>query len=205
MILKSNMNSIEHLEEIFAHFPGIGPRQAKRFAYFVLSRPKSFIDDLVRTVADVRGKVHECDKCRRIYISDSPSESCGICTDKSRDETTLMIVPRDTDLLNVEASGVFKGLYFVLGGTIPILEKEPDRRIRLKELLNYVGQRNFDEIIISLNATPEGDHTQTIICEAFRNIDTKSRISSLGRGLSTGSEIEYADPETLRSALRGRS
>ena len=113
----------------------------------------------------------------------------------------LFVVEKDADLENVERSG-FKGRYFVLGGTIPLGTDEPAKFIRLRELERRVAENNLQEIILGLSATSEGDHTREILGEKLRESGIK--ISSLGRGLSTGSELEYADPDTIASALSSR-
>jgi len=130
-----------------------------------------------------------------------------------------MIVARDSDFETIEKSGAYRGLYFVLGGSVPVLDKEPGKRIRLEKLLNYVtkstdletnrvdGSRGpFKEIILSLNTTPDGEHTAEIVRDALSRVTDASvtKISILGRGLSTGAELEYADGETIRNALRNR-
>jgi recombination protein RecR len=119
-----------------------------------------------------------------------------------------MVVARDSDFETVEKSGAYKGLYFILGGTVPVLDKEPDKRIRLKQLLEEVSEKGLElkEIILSLNATPDGEHTATIVKEALQKITKNSAltISVLGRGLSTGAELEYVDGETIKNALQNR-
>ncbi len=119
-----------------------------------------------------------------------------------------MVVARDSDFETVEKSGAYKGLYFILGGTVPVLDKEPDKRIRLRQLLEEVAGKksSLKEVILSLNATPEGEHTATIVREALQKV-TKNwslSISVLGRGLSTGAELEYVDGETIKNALQNR-
>jgi len=121
-----------------------------------------------------------------------------------------MIVARDSDFESIEKSGTYKGIYFILGGTVPILDKEPEKRIRLRSLLERIEKQAFKEIILSLNTTPDGEHTTDIVREAVvkvsKNVDgfTPMRITVLGRGLSTGAELEYADSETIRNALQNR-
>ncbi len=205
------MDSLHRLEELFAKFPGIGPRQAKRFVYHLLNKSPSYIREFTQLIEEVRTSSHECEQCHRFFSSETkkPSGTCSICSDSSRDVSLLMIVARDSDFETVEKSGAYKGLYFVLGGTVPILDKEPDKRIRLKQLLEEVSRKSsaVKEIILSLNATPDGEHTATIVKEALHKV-TKNRsvsISILGRGLSTGAELEYVDSETIKNALRNRT
>jgi recombination protein RecR len=216
------MDSLRKLEEIFAHFPGIGPRQARRFVYYLLNKSPSFISEFTRLVEDVRKSTSECTQCHRLFIGKAaPNSLCTICSDNSRDQSTLMVVARDSDFETIEKSGAYRGLYFILGGTVPILDKEPEKRIRLRSLLEYISARSglsspapnikpqtspLDEIILSLNITPDGDHTAAIVKEAFQQVlnGRPIKISVLGRGLSTGAELEYVDGETIKNALDNR-
>lgn len=204
------MNPQRRLEEIFSHFPGIGPRQARRFVYYLLGRPSSSIQELLTLIDEVRSAACECSQCHRFFIgtSSKPTNArdalCPICSDGSRDTHLIMIVARDSDLETVEKSGAYKGLYFVLGGTVPLLDKDPEKRIRLRSLLERLSQPPMvREAIISLSTTPDGDHTATIVREAIRKV-SQATVTVLGRGLSTGAELEYADSETIRSALQNR-
>ncbi len=116
-----------------------------------------------------------------------------------------MVIARDSDFESIEKSGTYKGLYFILGGTVPILDKEPEKRIRLRALLERVTKQSLKEIILSLNTTPEGEHTTDIVRDALKNLSLQStKVTILGRGLSTGAELEYADSETIRNALSNR-
>ncbi len=209
------MDSLHHLEELFAKFPGIGPRQAKRFVYYLLNKSPSYIKEFIQLIEEVKKSTDECAQCHRIFVSNSNQKSktalvCSICADSSRDTSTLMIVARDSDFETVEKSGAYKGLYFILGGTVPVLDKEPDKRIRLKQLLEEVSEKGskLKEIILSLNATPDGEHTATIVKDALQRLDIAKRnfvaFTVLGRGLSTGAELEYVDSETIKNALQNR-
>jgi recombination protein RecR len=215
------MDSLRKLEEIFSHFPGIGPRQARRFVHYLQGRPATQVAELTRLISEIKSSTTECSQCHRYFIKQENAGAkkeklCNICADPERDRSTLMIVARDSDLESVEKSAAYHGLYFVLGGTVPILDKEPEKRIRLKALLEHINHINkasdmasdlLKEIILSLNTTPDGEHTATIIKDALSKIsrgtnDAKTTI--LGRGLSTGAELEYADGETIRNALTNR-
>lgn len=205
------MDNMRRLEEIFARFPGIGPRQARRFVYYLLSRSPASIKEFTDLVQDVRKATAECSDCHRFFVDQAAKRGsqCQICTDASRDHSTLMIVARDSDFETIEKSAAYKGLYFILGGTVPILDKEPEKRIRLEALLGKVSKKighGLKEVILSLNTTPDGEHTATIVREALQKIasDKALEITILGRGLSTGAELEYVDGETIRSALKNR-
>lgn len=212
------MDSLHRLEELFVKFPGIGPRQAKRFVYYLLGKSPSYIKEFTQLLEEVKKMSSECEQCHRIFTGghsgshkSATSKICSVCADASRDSSTLMIVARDSDFETVERSAAYKGLYFILGGTVPILDKEPDKRIRLKQLLEEVSGKSgkLKEIILSLNATPDGEHTATIIKEALGKVLPNSPLQStkvtiLGRGLSTGAELEYVDSDTIKNALQNR-
>ncbi len=201
------MNSIDKLTEIFSRFPGIGPRQAKRFVYFLLQRHNGTTEDLIRALGELKVETSQCSRCFRFFPKNNTGTLlCNICSDKNRDQSILMIVPRDTDLDAVEKSRSFKGIYFVLGGALPILEKEPERRIRINELYSRLKAEGptFKEIILAMNANNEGENTADYLKEHLSPL-TQASFSILGRGLSTGAELEYADPETLKNALLHRT
>lgn len=199
---------MRRLEEIFAHFPGIGPRQARRFVYYLLNKSPASIKEFAQLIEEVRKASAECDSCHRFFIQrNSPTHICPTCSDTSRDTSILLIVARDSDFESVEKSGAYRGYYFILGGTVPILDKEPEKRIRLQKLLEKVnGSGELKEIILSLNTTPDGEHTADIVREAIQKLlnGKPLKISVLGRGLSTGAELEYVDGETIKNALQNR-
>lgn len=199
------MNSIDKLTELFSKFPGIGPRQARRFVYFLLSRNGSYPADLVRAIENLKSEINQCSSCQRFFHSPGHNQNlCNICADDTRDNFMLMIVPRDVDLEAVEKSGSFRGYYFVLGGVVPILEKEPEKRIRLRELEELLKTKsNLNEIVLAMNANNDGENTAEFIKERFAHLGVT--FSILGRGLSTGAELEYADPETLKNAFLHRT
>ena len=218
------MDNLHRLEELFGKFPGIGPRQARRFVYYLLSKSPAYIKDFTELIEQVKKSTSECKQCHRIFVnkSDLKSKMCSVCADSSRDQSTLMVVARDSDFETVEKSGAYKGLYFILGGTVPVLDKEPEKRIRLKQLLERVSEKTgkmsagknlsnapTKEIILSLNTTPDGEHTADIVKDALgKMLDNSAlshgKVSVLGRGLSTGAELEYVDGETIKNALINR-
>jgi len=200
------MDPLHQLIEKFREFPGIGPRQARRFAFFLLSRPTNFLEELVTLIHEVKRTMRSCTECRRHFTSENPQLLCSICSNENRDRNTLMIVARDTDMEALEKTRAYKGVYFILGGTIPILDKDPENRIRIRDLVRKIDTTPATEIIISLNATPEGEHTAEYVYNAIKEpVQARNiTVSVLGRGLSTGSELEYADADTLTSALAGR-
>lgn len=202
------MNSIEKLAKLFSEFPGIGPRQARRFVYFLMNKPASSRKYLIDAIAELSSAVSTCSKCKRFFLQGkAETDICSICTDKNRDSSTLMVVSRDVDLESVEKTDVFNGLYFVLGGTVPILEKEPEKKVRIKELEKRIsGDDELREVVLAMNANPDGDNTSRYLANALSPLVEKKglKVSTLGRGLSTGTELEYSDPDTLANALKNR-
>lgn len=198
------MNDIDRLTEYFREFPGIGPRQAKRFVYFLLRKNEQYVRDLATLIPQVRRNVSVCQDCFKYFTKNNTNTLCDICL-QNRDQTQLMIVARDTDLEAIEKSDGFNGYYFVLGGQLPILEDDAQKFIRFKELTSLIERRKekgLSEIILALSANPDGDNTVNFLKNKLS--DSGIKISTLGRGLSTGSELEYADKDTIKNALENR-
>lgn len=209
------MNPIEKLIDAFEHFPGIGPRQARRFVQYLLSSSPSQRTDLAEAIKKLGIGSAQCKKCYRWFVKNNTSdELCNICGNARRNAALLFVVEKDADIDNIEKSG-FRGLYFVLGGTVPLAAEEPAKHIRMRELVHRVEVEAaptnsialLQEVILGLSATTEGDHTRLILQEKLMPIAEGFglKLSSLGRGLSTGSELEYADPDTIANALNSRS
>jgi recombination protein RecR len=209
------MNSIERLIQIFSQFPGVGPRQARRFVYYLLTRTDSTLNELSKHIGELKNDVVMCDDCHRFFQLHHKNQNdkgapckCKICVDENRDHSTLMLVQRDADLESVEKNGGFHGIYFVLGGAVPILEKEPEKRIRIKELKNFLekNKEKINEIILGVNWNPEGENTGDYVAKELKQIIEKNKIkiTHLGKGLSMGTELEYADQDTLKNALKNR-
>ena len=203
------MNIIEKLTEIFKEFPGIGERQAKRFVYFLMSKNLDYTADLSELIKELRKDTVQCSSCFRFFVSESKKEkNCEICSDANADSSTLMIVEKDSDLESIDKSGVYNGKYFILGGLVPIVEKNTNSRIRIKELTEKIKKeaKNLKEIILAFSLNPQGNHTDLYIRNQFKNMAESAgiKISSLGKGLSTGTELEYSDNDTLKNALKNR-
>lgn len=195
------MNSINKLTELFSKFPGIGPRQAKRFVYFLLTRNSAFLEELSRLLLELKKEVSTCDLCKR-FFANSHSKVCPTCSDTNRNSEMLMIVERDADFENIEKSKIYDGKYFILGGKVPILEKNPENRIRVAELKKRITDENIKEIILALSVNPDGENTEKYV----RGLLPDSiKVTILGRGLSTGIELEYPDSDTLKNAFKNRT
>lgn len=207
------MDHIEKLARAFARFPGIGPRQGKRFVFHLLAAPAAERATLAELVASLGKEVKQCPDCLR-YFNGTSAGVCNYCTDKTRDDALLMLVEKDQDLAAVERAGTYRGRYFVLGGVLTLTGKGA---IREKELLRKIERHlqkglpagggsasGGKEIVLALSATSEGEHTADHVRALLAPYRDRLKISELGRGLATGSELEYSDAETLRAALAGR-
>ena len=204
------MSPIDRLIAAFERFPGIGPRQARRFVSFLLSQNNATRGDIADSIRALGAAAATCSCCYRWFLKDQGRGGvCAVCGDPKRDAGLLMVVEKEADIDNVERGG-YRGLYFVLGGTAPLAEERPEKYIRMRELFlrveSDIAAGTLKEIILGLSATTEGDHTRLLLHEELRpRIEAYSVVvSTLGRGLSTGSELEYADPETIAQALKGR-
>lgn len=200
------MSPLDRLTELFRDFPGIGPRQARRFVYFLLSSSPNYRRELAKLIETSAADIAQCASCFRYFPKDrQPSEYCRICKDPGRDQTVLMAVERDVDIESIERSGAFRGRYLVLGGIVPLASEDPAQFVRLRELALAAQRPGLKEIILGFSATTEGDHTRLIAEEYLKEAAAQGiHISVLGRGLSTGSELEYADPETIKAAILGK-
>lgn len=195
------MDTIERLSSLFAKFPGIGPRQAGRFVQFLL-RNASARRELVELAQSLGSAVRQCPRCFRYHAG--KEKLCDICTSDKRDQSLLAIVATDADLMALERSGTFKGHYLVLGGTMS-LATERAAGLRLKELAVAAARPGLSEIVLAFPANPEGDATAGHVRHELEDLElAQVKITTLGRGLSTGSELEYADQETLKSAFDNR-
>ena len=196
------MDRIEELAQAFSRFPGIGPRQAKRFVFYLLSTLPAERSRLSELVSALGVDTRQCPDCMRYATGAGPI--CAYCADRSRDDSLLMLIEKDQDIAAVERAGNYKGRYFVLGGVLTLSGKGT---IREKELVKAVERRmkkDLKEIVFALSATSEGEHTADRIREVLSPYRDNVRLSTLGRGLATGSELEYSDAETLRAALLNR-
>ncbi|MDE2031023.1 MAG: toprim domain-containing protein [Patescibacteria group bacterium] len=205
------MNPIEKLAQQFKEFPGIGERQAKRFVYFLLHKNPSYVDDLGKAILEIKNTIHQCPSCFLFFQNDNNERLCENCRDPKTDKTSLLIVEKDADLENIKRSKNYKGMYFILGGLVPIVTKETPNYVRTKELVknveNQIKQHNLKEIIIALSLNPQGEHTDMYLRELLAPLQKSSELTivSLGRGLSTGTELEYSDSETIKNALKNRA
>jgi recombination protein RecR len=194
---------VARLIEAFSRLPGIGPKTAQRLTYHLLRAPDAEARILAAALVDVRDKVVFCDRC--VNISDEPL--CPICRDPARDTTRLCVVEEPLDVLALERTSEFKGLYHVLHGAISPIDGIGPDRLKVRELLaraddaKRVGEP-IVEVILATNPTLEGEATAMYLAERLE--DSVGVVSRIARGLPVGGDLEYADEVTLIRALQGR-
>lgn len=237
---------IKKLTDLFSKFPTIGPRTAGRFVFYLLNLPKENIDELVNAIQEIKNKIKLCEFCFNPFENDG--KLCYVCQNSQRNNKILCIVEKETDLLSIENTRKYKGLYFILDKSSPSFRKGDIDKLRIKELIERIkdpgkfglfmnvaqpkiypvksasqgeavphetgqfNRVNFSEIIIALNPTPEGESSSVLIERALKELTAQAGISEpltfkithLAKGLPVGSELEYADEETLESAFEGR-
>jgi recombination protein RecR len=203
-------NKIEKLAEKFKEFPGIGERQARRFVYFLLHKNPTFVKELGDKILELKSSISQCPSCFLFFQGKSGS-LCENCANPKANKSTLLIVEKDADLEAIKKSKNYDGIYFILGGLVPIVTKDTPNFVRTKELLKHVEIKaekdGLKEIIIALSLNPGGEHTDTYLRELLSPFIKKYnlKVVSLGRGLSTGTELEYSDSETIKNALLNRA
>lgn len=200
------MNSkFKDIVKMFQKLPGVGPRQAARFVIALMDRPEEELQEFGKAVVNLRKEVSFCTACFNI----SDNSFCSVCLDTKRDQTKLLVVEKVTDLDSIERTGLYKGLYHVLGGAINPLDGLTPEKLRLKELesrVNKLGTRNL-ELIIATNPNTAGETTSHYLRNIFGSASWRKKgvyLTRLARGLSSGSNLEYVDELTLRNALEQR-
>lgn len=205
--------SIQKLIELFAKFPGIGPRQAGRFAFFILKENDGFARELTDSILDAKNKITTCGQCFRAVEKNGVAGKnlCVLCQNAKRDPAVIAVVEKESDMQNLEKSGEFTGLYHLLGGFISPLDQDSPKKLHLRELFmrikKILEQNGRAEIILATNTTTEGDTTALYIERILAPLKDNFpdlKISRLARGLSLGSELEYADEITIKNALTNR-
>jgi recombination protein RecR len=194
---------VARLIESFARLPGIGPKTAQRLTYHLLRAAEGEARTLAAALIDVRDKVVFCDRC--FNISDAPL--CPICRDGSRDTSRLCVVEEPLDVLALERTGEFKGLYHVLHGAISPIDGIGPERLKIRELLARADDAKragepIEEVIVATNPTLEGEATAMYLAERLEGV--VGVVSRIARGLPVGGDLEYADEVTLIRALQGR-
>ncbi len=196
------MNSkFKDIVKLFQKLPGVGPRQAARFVIALMDKPEAELQEFGKAVANLRKEISFCPVCFNI----SDNGLCFVCLDNKRDQAKLLVVEKVTDLDSIERTGLYKGLYHVLGGAINPLDGLTPETLHLKELegrISNLGGKNV-ELIIATNPNTAGETTSHYIREVFGN-KKGVYLTRLARGLSSGSNLEYVDEITLKHAIDSR-
>lgn len=187
------------LIESLHKLPGIGPKTAQRLAYYLLHVPQSELDSFAEGLSNLKKDTVLCSICRNV----SEEDPCPVCSDKSRDQTSILIVEQPLDILAFEKTGKYKGVYHVLHGSISPLENIGPDELYIEELIRRV-KKGIKEIIIATNPTMEGEATAMYLLKKLKGKSPKLKVSRLGMGVPTGADLEYADETTLIQAIYGR-
>lgn len=190
---------LENAVNEFAKLPGIGRKTALRLVLYLLRQENSQVGDFARALVTLKQEIKYCNCCHNI----SDSEVCGICSDKSRDESTICVVENTREVMAIENTAQFKGLYHVLGGIISPIDGMGPSDLQIVSLEERVKSGNVKEVILALSATMEGDTTNFYIFRKLQPYNVK--VSIIARGVSVGDEIEYADEVTLGRSILNRT
>jgi len=190
--------ALQELSDQFARLPGIGGKTAQRLAFYVLSLPMEEAQNFADAIVAAKETVHTCPVCQNL----TDREVCPICNDEMRDQGLICVVAEPKDVIAMERSREFNGVYHVLHGVISPLNHITQEDIRIKELLHRVGSGTVREVIMATNPDTEGEATAMYISRLLRPMEVK--VTRLAYGVPVGSQLEYADEVTLSRALEGR-
>ena len=190
--------ALQDLADSFARLPGIGNKTAQRLAFHVLGLPQKEAEAFAEAILNAKAQVHTCPVCQN--LTDRPL--CPICDNDNRDKTTVCVVADPKDVIAMERSREYNGVYHVLHGVISPLNHVSQEDIRIRELLMRVGEGDIREIIMATNPDTEGEATAMYIARLLRPMEI--RVTRLAYGISMGSQLEYTDEITLSRALEGR-
>ena len=191
-------SDIEKLIQLLAKLPGLGPRSARRAALYLVKRRESLLQPLVKALADTAENVGACSECGNLDVHDP----CAICSDGRRERSVICVVELPKDVMRIETTGAYKGMYHVLGGHIAPLDGIGPDKLNIDSLLTRARDSVVKEIVLATNPTVEGDGTALHISSLLESTDVN--ISRLARGLAAGAAIEFATKDTLAEAITGR-
>jgi recombination protein RecR len=189
--------SVDNLVAQLSRLPGIGQRTAQRLAFHILSTPKEEALALAAAIQDVKERVRFCRECGNL----TEEELCTICADARRDRSIICVVEQPADLLSVERTHEYRGVYHVLGGALSPLDGVEPAHLRIDELLRRVERNGVEEVVLATNPNMTGEATAAYLADRLRD---RVRVTRLASGLPVGGDLEYADEVTLGRALSGR-
>lgn len=193
------MTALENLAKLLSRLPGVGPKSASRIAFSLINTSKDYNDLLAKSIAEIKDKVKPCSICG----SFTENDPCPVCSDPMRDRSQLCIVEQPQDVITIQASGAYSGLFHVLGGAINPLNGVGPENLSFEKLMQRINEGSFKEIIIATNPTEEGDTTALYIRHILKD-RTELNLTRLASGLPVGGDLEYADRTTLTRSFRGR-
>ena len=189
--------AVDNLVAQLTRLPGIGTRTAQRLAFHILAVPSDEANALGHAIADVKERVRPCRECGNL----TEEELCGVCSDTRRDRTVICVVEQPVDVLSLERTHEYRGLYHVLGGALSPLDGVEPADLRIDGLLARVAANGVTEVVLATNPTMTGEATAAYLADRLRD---KVRVTRLASGLPVGGDLEYADEVTLGRALAGR-
>ncbi len=192
------MNPLEPLVNQLKKCPGLGEKSAQRIAFFLISISQGNVDAMAKTMVETRANIRYCDTCFNISFE----SRCHVCKNPKRDGDILCVVAEPKDIFAIERTGSYQGVYHVLGGLLSPLDGIQPESLRIKELIQRIGQDTYKEIIFAINPTVEGDSTVMYISSLLEPFQVN--ITRLAYGLPMGSDIDYADEVTLSKAISAR-
>lgn len=190
--------SIASLIEHFQKFPSVGPKSAQRMAFYLLRMPISEVEKFAQSMIDAKNNTKTCEICFNL----SASSPCEICSSATRDKSTICVIAETKDLIAIEKTNEYKGLYHVLQGLISPMDGIGADDIRIKELLNRLTDEKIKEVILALSPSVEGEATSLYLTKLIKPFGIKT--SRIAFGLPVGADLEYADEITLAKAIEGR-
>jgi recombination protein RecR len=190
--------AVTNVIESFERLPGIGPKSATRLAFYLLHVPQEDLDQFAKSVSELKANTVLCSVCKNIAEADP----CTICSNPTRDQSMICVVEQPTDVLSIERTGKFNGVYHVLHGSIDPLNNIGPDELYIADLLSRVG--GVKEIILAMNPNMEGEATAMYLTKLIKSKNDTVSITRLAHGLPVGADIEYADEVTLSRALEGR-
>jgi recombination protein RecR len=189
--------AVENLVAQLSRLPGVGSRTAHRLAFHLLQRPKEEALALSHAIEEVKERVRFCAECGNL----TEEELCGICADGRRDRTLICVVEQPVDVISLERTHEYRGLYHVLGGALSPLDGVEPEHLRIDELMRRVDRNGVSEVVLAMNPTMTGEATAAFLADRLRD---RVRVTRLASGLPVGGDLEYADEVTLGRALSGR-
>ena len=195
MFPKTFQKLIEH----FTNLPSVGPKMAERLVLHLFKQDKSQVEAFAKDLTELVNNLNFCRECHHIA---EQGGKCVICASRQRDRQIICVAEDPLDVISIEKTKAYNGLYYVLGGSLSVISEDEIKKLNFDHLISRVKDENIKEVIIATNPTTDGDTTALYLVRLLKELDIK--ITRLGRGMPTGGDIEYADEITISSALEGR-